>query len=447
MLPLYKMIVDESTEGMDFMGLVKHPAHGKSFIAFSEDKKPKMEFSFNDEKRIIMGVGIAVDQPIYRRDPDGTEYNVYFDKAGTRKIGQKMLANKHLHQVNRDHDMSKVVDGIQLDSIWYTDKELGITAPDLFADQKLKDGSMMVAYFVSDENEWEFIKKDIIEGNITGFSIEGWFDLFKVEIVKAKHDKEKHTTVVEISKWFIDVLEESISIGQVLTTDMWGEGNAELLKSGEYFLTDGTPIQVNGDGMVVMIDGNDSEEFKKEFKKGNTMKKFDTVKASILAFLKSDKFESAATTDGVELFWDGELEVGTEVFIKDEEDNNIQAPEGNHAIQIEGSTIVLSVDSTGTVTEMVTETVDEDGEDMDKAVEEALNEFKAEQKTAMESIKTELAAKDIEIAALKEAKETLSTDLSEKSEQCVALQAEMDKAPARKTEAPKSYRDLLYTKK
>jgi len=177
------------------------------------------------------------------------------------------------------------------------------------------------------------------------------------------------------------------------------------------------------------------------------MKKFDTVKASILAFLKSDKFESAATTDGVELFWDGELEVGTEVFIKDEEDNNIQAPEGNHAIQIDGSTIVLSVDSTGTVTEMVTETVDEDGEDMDKAVEEALNEFKAEQKTAMESIKTELAAKDIEIAALKEAKETLSTDLSEKSEQCVALQAEMDKAPARKTEAPKSYRDLLYTKK
>jgi hypothetical protein len=436
------MIVTDSTEGMDFMGLVKHPAHGKSFVTFSKDEQPKMEFSFDDEKRIIMGVAIAVDQPIYRKDQDGTEYNVYFDKDSSRKIGQKMLANKHMHNVNIDHDMSKVVDGIQLDSLWYVDSKLGVHAPDIFKDQKLKDGSMMAAYFVSDEKEWESIKKDVIEGNITGFSIEGWFDLFEVELVKAKHNKDKQATVVEVMKHVIEVLEDSIEIGQQLTVDMWGEGNPEILRSGEYFLTDGTPIQVDSDGVVIMIDGNGTEGFKKELNK-NKMKKFANIKAAVHKFLASDDtpvtFESANTTDGVELFWEGELEVGTAVFIQDEEGNNIQAPEGNHAIQMDDMTVTFSVDNTGTITELEKVDAEPSDEEMEKAIEEALSEFKATQKTAM-------SAKDTEIKALKEEKKTLSTELTEKSEQCVALQAEMDNGGGKKkpNAGKTSYKDIMF---
>jgi hypothetical protein len=199
---------------------------------------------------------------------------------------------------------------------------------------------------------------------------------------------------------------------------------------------------VDSDGVVIMIDGNGTEGFKKELNK-NKMKKFANIKAAVHKFLASDDtpvtFESANTTDGVELFWEGELEVGTAVFIQDEEGNNIQAPEGNHAIQMDDMTVTFSVDNTGAITELEKVDAEPSDEEMDKAIEEALSEFKATQKTAM-------SAKDTEIKALKEEKKTLSTELTEKSEQCVALQAEMDNGGGKKkpNAGKTSYKDIMF---
>ena len=87
-LPLYKLQIDKDAEGMDYMGLVDFPAHGKNWLTFNKQTPKKTEFKqhFNDEKRIVTGVAIATNLPIYRRKPDGTEYNVIFTKEDTRLI-------------------------------------------------------------------------------------------------------------------------------------------------------------------------------------------------------------------------------------------------------------------------------------------------------------------------------------------------------------------------
>ena len=47
-LPLYKMVIDDDAEGMDFMGLVDIPAHGKSWVALSKlPKKVELKYHFN----------------------------------------------------------------------------------------------------------------------------------------------------------------------------------------------------------------------------------------------------------------------------------------------------------------------------------------------------------------------------------------------------------------
>lgn len=261
MLPLYKIIAADDAEGMDFMGLVENPAHMKSFIAFSDQTK-KQHF-FNDDQQIIMGVAIATDMPIYRNSPELGEYNVYFDKEQTRKIGQRLIKNGYFNNVNEQHDPTRVVNGIQLDQIFYIDEARGVKAPDAFKDQRLKDGSMIISYKVEGKDNWSEIKRKIETGEINGFSIEGWFDQTEIQIKKQnKMSKSKLLKLWESFQTKHNMAEAETVEGIVLS---W-EG--DLAKGTELFIMDeeGNLLQapkethsiMNEDGsqIVVMVDDN-----------------------------------------------------------------------------------------------------------------------------------------------------------------------------------------------
>ena len=51
MLPIYKMILTEETEGMDYISLVSQPAHYKQFEFFN-GKSEQVKYHFNEDKRI-----------------------------------------------------------------------------------------------------------------------------------------------------------------------------------------------------------------------------------------------------------------------------------------------------------------------------------------------------------------------------------------------------------
>jgi hypothetical protein len=63
------------------------------------------------------------------------------------------------------------------------------------------------------------------------------------------------------------------------------------------------------------------------------------------------EFAEATTVDGVVVFYEGDLAVGTEVQVE-VDGQRMPAPEGEHAIEIEGGTIVIMLDANGVVTEI-----------------------------------------------------------------------------------------------
>ena len=79
--------------------------------------------------------------------------------------------------------------------------------------------------------------------------------------------------------------------------------------------------------------------------KKQTMKK--TLKDLVFG---KQTFAEATTVDGVVLSYEGELEVGTAVFVTDTEGNQIAAPEGSHVLE-DGRTII--VDADGIVVEVM----------------------------------------------------------------------------------------------
>lgn len=162
------MVVNENDEtGVDFNSFVEHPAHEKSFIMFDKDSKVKLEF--NDEKRIITGVMISANQPIYRNE-NGNEFEVVFKPATIERIQQKFFKNNFQNNVNADHSRKKVFDGVTLiESYIISNSDNNKPkAPKAFASMNLKDGTWIASYKIDNDEIWKQAK----EGKWKGFSVE-----------------------------------------------------------------------------------------------------------------------------------------------------------------------------------------------------------------------------------------------------------------------------------
>lgn len=165
-LPLYNLTVEDGDNGfwLSANSFVDEPAHRLKYLVFNKQGKVVKQH-FNEEQRIVMGVVIATDTPIYRRDDDGREYFVQFDETNTKKIAHRALKSGAINIVNLDHD-GHPREGAYLVQSIIVDSKVGISAPEAFADQNLKDGSWIVGYKVEDDELWEQVRKR------KGFSVE-----------------------------------------------------------------------------------------------------------------------------------------------------------------------------------------------------------------------------------------------------------------------------------
>lgn len=267
MLPIYKMILTDEVDGMDALALVNEPAHRKAFEFFN-GKTEKIKQYFNEDKRIVTGVAVSVDLPIYRRDEELGEHYVIFSKEDTLAIAQKMFKNGYMHNVNEMHDLNKGIKDIYLFESYFVDEARGVTAPDSLKGQNLKNGSWIVSYKVDDEKTWQDIKK----GKHIGFSIEGFFSkeflktktnktkmkktnksLFEMVFGKAKFDTATTVEGVQVSYDTLEVGSELRVItdeGEVLAP----EGKHSLLIDDMTIV-----VTVDGNGIVVSIDAEETE--------------------------------------------------------------------------------------------------------------------------------------------------------------------------------------------
>lgn len=186
-LPIYKIQLGD-TLGIQKMSLVEWPAVESDFLKFSNDKI-SLKFSINEDKRIVFGVALRADYPIYRISPGIGEYYVVFEADTIKQLYEKFMIEGKTSQVNLEHTTDTT--GVYLIQSFLKDVDNGIN-PKGFED--IEDGSWFVAYKVENDEVWNRVKS----GEFRGFSVEGFFEL----------EKTKEPTVSELEALIDDLINE-----------------------------------------------------------------------------------------------------------------------------------------------------------------------------------------------------------------------------------------------
>lgn len=350
-IPVYQALVDDTdATGMLRISLVDDPAVQSNFLTFSKAPQRQQLYAVQDEeKRLVLGVVMRADFPIYRRDPqaDGSDFEYYIIyKADTiRAMAEKYLAENRQNMVNLMHEENTDQDGIQM--VQYFIKGSGLS-PEGF--EGIADGSLFAEFHVTNDDVWE----DIKAGTYKGFSLEGVFNLaperdkdFVEEVVDALDGV--FSRIFKQSKQYQKMKKKGllarlarilVEMGNV-TTDKgvlaW-DGDDELKAGDTVFIEDAEGNRSTApdgdytteDGKVIVVAGGVVSEIKD--------KAADPAPAPGTEE-EEDEAKTITTDKGV-LSYTGELAVGTEVSITAEDGTVSAAPDGEYVAE-DGRTIVV----------------------------------------------------------------------------------------------------------
>lgn len=340
-IPVYDAVVSDEGTGMLRISLVDAPAVMSDFQAFSKDRRAISYAIENEEKRLVRGVVMRADFPIYRNDPKAGEYYIIYKADTIRRMAEKYLLESRQNEVNLMHEAGSEVDGVQMVQYFIKDTAAGV-APAGFDD--IADGSLFAEFHVVNDDVWAAVK----DGTFRGFSLEGVFDLEPEQDVDEVQDivdtlhgafrkifnKSNPLPMSKLSK-FKAALAKILQEFGTVTTDrgilVWdgdedlkagdsvfiedAEGGRTAAADGDYITSDGKRIVV-ADGKVSEIVDNEAEVSEEEF--------------------------GRKATDKGELVWDGEedLAAGDEVFTEGEDGERTPAADGEYRTE-DGKVIVV----------------------------------------------------------------------------------------------------------
>lgn len=232
-LPVFEDLITDEACGMLRISLVDLPAVESDFQKFGKVVRVQM---LSEEQRLILGVVMRADFPIYRRDERG-EYYVFYRKETIRAMAEKYLDENRQNRVNLMH-AGEEVRGVQMVQLFIKDTAKGIS-PAGFED--IEDGSLFAEFHIEDNDIWEWIK----EGVLRGFSLEG---IFEMQEINQETDMER--------KWK-RVLAKIVAKFTELTTDkgvLTYEGELEIGKD-VYLLNEDGEVTDVPEGEYVAEDG------------------------------------------------------------------------------------------------------------------------------------------------------------------------------------------------
>tara|TARA_R110000782_G_scaffold86558_1_gene167774 strand:+ start:146 stop:736 length:591 start_codon:yes stop_codon:yes gene_type:complete len=166
-LETFELFIDDAREedGIEAISLVEFPAIEENFVALS---KHKVEFKTVDtEKRIIVGLALVPDKPIYRRSGNN-EYNIIFSKETVRKASELYLKRLKLNNTTLEHD-EQMTSGVSVIESWIVEDPLKDKTA-LYGLNAVK-GAWAVVMKIDNEEVWG----DVKSGKYLGLSIEGMF--------------------------------------------------------------------------------------------------------------------------------------------------------------------------------------------------------------------------------------------------------------------------------
>ena len=355
-IPVYDALILDGDSGMLKISLVDDPAVMSNFQSFDSQKQMVMYAVADEEKRLVRGVIMRADFPIYRRDSKMGEYYIIYKADTIRQMAEKYLVENRQNNINLMHEEDSDVDGVQMVQFFIKDSEKGVSPADF---DEIADGSLFGEFHVTNDEVWDEIKN----GTYKGFSLEGIFDLAPeedkdeiqeiVDTLKGKfnrifNNKSNSKIMSKLSRLKAALVKAFAEFGNI-TTDKgilaW-DGDEDLKAGDAVFIEDSegnrTPAE-DGDyktednKTIVVVDGKVSE-----------------IKDSDAQVASDGEEMASIETDNGTLSYEGELEVGTEVFVAGE-DGNVPAPDGEY--KADGKTIKVA---DGKVTEIVEDSSEED---------------------------------------------------------------------------------------
>lgn len=255
-LPVYRAVMDDESCGMLRVSLVDDPAVQTSFQAFAKQTRAHLYAVQDEEKRIVRGVLMRADFPIYRRD-GRFEYYLVFTAADIRKMAERYLYDGRQNRVNVFHQSDSDVAGVRMRQLFIKEKAAGVD-PAGFED--IEDGSLFAEYHVTNDEVWAAIKA----GTFRGFSIE-----VNIEMEPAQMQQTTKHSNMRLKKFLQKVM---VQFGAV-TTDkgvlIWDsdddlkegfavyreeDGERKPAEDGDYKTEDGKVIKVEGGKVAEIAD-------------------------------------------------------------------------------------------------------------------------------------------------------------------------------------------------
>lgn len=204
-LPLYRVVLSNEQDGVLRVSLVDAPAVDSDFEVFQKEeaKRPALYAVQDEEKRLVRGVILRADYPIFRRDNEGEAgYYVTFGADVIREAAERYLAEGRSNEVNLQHEDGSDVDGVQMVQFFIKDSAAGVD-PEGFDD--IADGSLFGEYHVTNDDVWEEIKA----GTFKGFSVEILYTLIPAGETMAAEDPEEAEIVTFLQDIFSHVTDMS----------------------------------------------------------------------------------------------------------------------------------------------------------------------------------------------------------------------------------------------
>ena len=188
-MKLIDLTMSDSEEfGTFAISLVEKPAIEKEWIAL-KDNTVKLQ-SIDKDRRMVYGVALIPNKPIYRVRPDGEEYYIKFSKEVVEHTAHRFIEQNKQHNATLEH--SSDIDGVVFVESWLKEGDndksvhLGIETP---------IGSWIVGAKISNDELWGKIKG----GEVKGFSIEGLYsEVLTDDIILSQMVKELEALAKEL---------------------------------------------------------------------------------------------------------------------------------------------------------------------------------------------------------------------------------------------------------
>jgi len=178
--PVYKITIDPEYSdgeelGIEMIAFTAKPAIKVKGMAFNQ----ATPMTFNDDIKMRIVAPAMIPMSIYRRDEDGTEYDVLFTEEVIESIHAKFMQNLQNKDIfNLEHEAEEKVPAYILEA-WIVEnpkKDKAFTTYGI----EVPKGTLMLTSQVTDKEYYD----SLVESGQVGYSIEGFLGLKLSELLK-----------------------------------------------------------------------------------------------------------------------------------------------------------------------------------------------------------------------------------------------------------------------